>query len=144
MLIKDLSVAGLREAKEVQDEIQRLGIPDVKLFFDGELRIWGVFQVRQQNIKIFMMDSQDTKIEKYLMWWCTDEGKYRVPGKKDVNDVVATVRRAQHWFKKGGDKLADELDEQETKKRLAKENNLKERLAPHVKALNKAVREEMG
>lgn len=146
MILRDLTVPGLKEARLVQEEIKRLGIKDVELFFDPELGVWGVCQVRQQDSNILVMnDLHKSKVEKYLMWWCTNnEGKYRHPSAKDVHDVVATVRRAQEWFKKGGDKLADELDAQDQLKREKKEQALKERLAPHVKELKKAIRSEMG
>ena len=146
LITRDTTVPGLHEAKAVQNEIKRLGIPDVELFFDPEIMMWGVCQVRQQNSGIVTMDNLDgTKVDKYLMWWIKDnEGKYRVPSQEDVHNVVATVRRAERWFQKGGDKLADELEEKEHEKTARKKEVLKERLAPHLKSLKKAIREELG
>lgn len=146
LITKDLTAPDVKKAKAVQDEVKRLGIYDVELFFDPEIRMWAVCQVKRQNSGLVFMDSlEGTKVEKYLMWWIkNDKSEYRSPSKEDVSNIVATVRRAQEWFKKGGDKLADELDAEDVKKRERKEQKLKERLAPHLKTLKKAIREEMG
>jgi len=44
LLTKDGTVPGLQEAKAVQAEIKRLGVKDVELFWDAELKMWSVCQ----------------------------------------------------------------------------------------------------
>lgn len=143
---KDTTVPGLREAREVQSTIKRLGIQDVELFFDAEIGVWCVVQVRKENTGIVTMDNlSGAKADPWLLWYCTNnDGKYRPPNEKDINDVVATVRRAEKWFTQGGDALVDKLEDQEQDKRMKKEQKLRERLAPHVKDLKRAIREELG
>lgn len=143
---RDTQVPGLKEARAVQAEIKRLGVRDVELFFDGSIGIWAVCQVRQQNTGILTMDNlTGTKVEQMIMWYCTNnEGKFRPPNKDDVNNVIATVRRAQEVFKRGGDWLADKLDQQDEEKRKKKEELHRERMQPHVKRLKRAIREELG
>lgn len=139
-------VPGLQEARMVQSTIKRLGIQDVELFWDAQLHMWGVYQVRKVNTGIVTLDNPDaTRIEPLLMWWVKDnQGRYRAPGEQDINDVVATVHRAEYWFDKGGDALADALDEQDKKRREETDKKHSERIKPHVKALKKAIRKELG
>jgi len=147
LLTKDGTVPGLQEAKAVQAEIKRLGVKDVELFWDAELKMWSVCQVRKQNSGIIHLDqTKGTPVDKYLMFWCkSPESTYRPPNKQDVQDVIVTVRKAQEWFKKGGaDRLEAELTKQDDKKRAAKEERIKARLQPHLKELKKAIREELG
>lgn len=147
LLTKDGTVPGLREAKAVQTEIKRLGVKDVELFWDAELKMWGVCQVRKQDSGIIRLDqTKGTPVDKYLMFWCKNaESAYRPPNKQDVQDVIVNVRKAQEWFKKGGaDRLEAELNKQDDKKRAAKEQKIKDRFKPHLKALKKSIREELG
>src|SRR6185437_15856119 len=112
MLLKqqDRTIPGLREARQVEAMIERLGIQDIKLLFDPEIFMWGVYQVRKKAHTFILPNGHET-FDQYLMWWCKDkDSKYRPPSERDVNDVVATVHRAQHWFRQGGDALADKLD----------------------------------
>ena len=139
-------IPGIEQARAVQSAIKRIGIQDVELFYDPQIKMWAVVQVRKTTGGIITMDNlSGTKVEPMIMWWCkNDKGTFRLPNEKDVADVVATVHRAQHWFDKGGDALADALDKQDQAKREAKDKRLKERLSPHIKPLKKAVRKELG
>ena len=138
------SVPGLTEARKVQAYINRLGIQDVQMFYDAQLKMWGVYQVKKKAATLIVPDEYRT-VEPMLMWWCkTDKGTYRAPNENDVNDVIATVHRAQYWFKKGPDELAKHLDAQDAEKRVKKELKLKERIQPHIKTLKKAIRTELG
>src|ERR1019366_2929560 len=106
-----------------------------------------VVQIRKANSGILTMQNlANSGAEPYLLFYCkNDVGAYRPPNKNDVSDVVRTVRRAEQWFKPGGgDKLADELDAQDTARTATKEAMIKERWAPHMRPLKKAIREELG
>jgi hypothetical protein len=146
LVTKDTQVPGLREAQAVQAEIDRLGVRDVKLFFDGEIGIWAVCQVTGNTSGFVTLDNPDgSRTNKSLMFYCkNDIGAYRPPNQNDVNDVIAVVRRAQETFKRGGDWFADKLDKQDEERRKKKEEQHKERVRPHMKRLKRAIREELG
>lgn len=146
MFQTDNTVPGLSEARAVQAEIKRLGIQDVELFFDAPIAMWCVVQVRKTNTGIVTMDNlSGSETEPYLLFYCKNEtGAYRAPGARDVQNVVAIVRESTHWFEKGAEALADEADSRDEEKKLKKESLIKERFQPHLKALKKAVRTELG
>jgi hypothetical protein len=138
------AVAGLDEARMVQSKINQLGIQDVQLFYDGQLKMWGVYQVKK-TASSFIVPKEYQTIKPMLMWWCKGpDSKYRAPNDNDINDVIATVHRAQHWFEKGPDALVKALDEQDAERTRKKELKLKERLQPHIKTLKRAIRNELG
>ena len=137
-------IAGLKEAKLVEDTIKRLGIQDVKLFWDRQLGMWGVYQVRRQASH-FILPSEHETYEHLLLWWCKDkEGKYRPPNEEDIRNVVATVHRAQVAFQKGGDWLADQLDAQDKEREEKADANLHDKIHDISKDLKKAVKRELG
>lgn len=144
---QDYAPPGLAEARKVQAEIKRLGVQDVELFWDAEFQVWCMVQVRKANTGIVTMDNLDgSKAEPYLLYYLNDDktGKYRAPDQRDVNNVIAIVRESQHWFEKGGDAFNKELDERDEKRREKKQARQLERAQPHLKALKKAIREELG
>lgn len=139
-----MMIPGIREAQRVESTIKRLGVQDVKLMFDPISSLWGVYQV-QRSYDDFILPRNYPELQPYLLWWCKGaEDEFRPPTGGDVANVMTVVRRAQHWFRQGGDALADELDKQDVSRRVAKEQRHKERLAPHMKTLKRAIREEMG
>lgn len=134
---------GLREAARVRDTIRRLGIQDVTLLYDSQIGMWAVCQVRQKDTT-FIMPNQLSSMGANIMWWCKDkDSKPRIPSERDVNDIIATVHRAQRWFEKP-DALADALDNQDEINRIKTDLQIKERVKPHLKTLKKAIREELG
>jgi len=143
---QDQTVPGLADARSVQAEIKRLGIQDVELFWDGEIGVWCVVQVRRTNTGIVTMDDlSGSKAEPYLLFYCKNEiGGYRPPNSSDVQSVVAIVRESHHWWQKGGDAFADEAEARDAKRRHEKEAKQQERVKPHLKALKRAIREELG
>lgn len=135
------AIYGLNEARRVEEMIRRLGIQDIKLMYDAPLGMWAVCQVKKQAESIVLFE-KSRELKPYLLWWCKDvHSKPRLPNEKDVNDVIAVVHRAQHWFDKGGEALADALDDQDKQKTVEKEAKLRDRLQPHAKTLKKALKE---
>ena len=137
------AVYGLSEAARVRDTIKRLGIQEVTLLYDSQVGMWAVCQVKHQDTPLIMPDQLNT-LGASIMWWCKDkDSKPRLPSEQDVNDVIATVHRAQHWFDNPG-ALENALDNQDKKKREATDAQIRERVQPHLKALKRAIREELG
>lgn len=137
-----------REAQYVVSSLQRIGIRDVQLFYDSQVKLWAVCQVKQVPTTILTMDNASgTKIEPSILWWCRDsEGEYRAPNDQDISDMVATGQRAQIAWHKGGDWLDDQmLSEEKTKqeKRDAKQKERIKYMARHTN-LREHIRREMG
>lgn len=147
ILQNDTTVPGLNEARAMQAQVTRLGIRDVEFMYDGPLKMWMVCQLKKSAHGIVVLENfADDAREPWLLWYCkNDQGSYRPPSEKDVNDIIATVHRAEKWMAPGGgDALADELEIQESTKKVNKEEQLKERLGPYIRPLKKAIRNEIG
>lgn len=87
-----------REAQSVLSQIKRLGIRDVMPFFDHQVGLWAICQVKQVPRAIITLDNaSQTEIQPQIMWWCrtVPDGRYRAPCDQDVNDVIAIVQRAE-------------------------------------------------
>lgn len=146
-LQQDFKPPGLEEARKVQAEIRRLGVQDIELKWDAEFGVWCVVQIERSTGILVTMGSLSQGGEKLnLLWYCQnkEDGGYRPPNQDDVNNVIAVVRESHHWWEKGGDAYADEADRRDMEKRQKKEARHRERVQPHVKALQKAIREELG
>lgn len=147
ILQQDQTVPGLNEARVMQTQVNRLGIRDVEFMYDGPLGMWSVCQLKKgSHGNLILENFANDRREPWLLWYCKNEkGAYRPPSESDVNDIIATVHRAEKWMGPGGgDALADELEIQEETKKVNKEEQLKERLSPYIKPLKKAIREEVG
>jgi hypothetical protein len=135
-----------REAQAVQAKVKSLGIHDVELFYDYQVKLWAVCQVKKTNTKVVTFENtRGTKIEPLVMWWVrTNEGNYRIPGEQDIHDIVATVRRAQIAFDKGGDWLEEKMLKVEEDKKLLHEIKQDERIKQYAKPLKKYIKKELG
>lgn len=140
------AIPGKAAAHRVQDRIRELGIQDVQLFFDNQIRMWAVCQVRQRTTSLTLLsDIYNTPIEPYIMWWVKNQhGAYREPSEQDVNDVVATVERAHKIWAKGGDWLADRLDDQDLRQHAMHVQRQRERIHAVAPALKRAIRRELA
>lgn len=147
ILQNDNTIPGLQEAKAMQLQVKRLGIPDVVFMYDAPLKMWMVVQLKKSAHGMVVLENfAGDEREPWLLWYCkTDKSMYRPPNENDVNDIIATVHRAQKWLAPGGgDKLADELETQENIKKVNNAEQLKERLGPYIRPLKKAIRKEIG
>lgn len=137
-------VSGLQEAQYVQNKIRQAGIQDVQLFWDDRAGIWAVCQVMKRG-GILLPDSyaQDG-IKPHIMFYIKNKlGGYRTPNDQDVIDVIATVHQSERTFEKGGDWLADQLDEQSADKDRKHRAKLKEKVHEIAPALKKAIKKEL-
>lgn len=138
------SIPGLRAAKTVQDRIRAMGIQDIELFFDHQIKMWAVCQVNKRST-VFSMESA-AAAEPLILWWVknTADATYREPSEQDVSDAVAIAQRAQKTWDKGGDWLADQLDAQDKKRDEAHKKKQQEMIKDITPQLKKFVRKELG
>jgi hypothetical protein len=117
------------KALQVTNQIRHLGIKDIQLFYDRQVKLWAVCQIKQVAQSILTMDNiSGTKVEPYILWWCRTypDSKYRSPGEQDVSDVMAIVQRAQIAFQKS-ERNPNWLDDQLLEKERVKTEKHKKR-----------------
>lgn len=90
------------KAQYISARIHRLGIKDVQLFYDHQVKLWAMCQVRKvQKTVLILENTTGTDIKPMIMFWIrTPKGAYRAPNEQDINDVVAIVQKAQITFQK--------------------------------------------
>lgn len=134
-------IPNIREAKYVQSMIDRLGVPDVQLIYDHQVKMWMVAQMRKKENKILIFD-QAIANEPYILFWIKkNDGTYRVPQEQDINDIIAIVTRAQTWFEKGSDAMIDEIEKQEKIEYDKNRQKQSERIRSAAKPLKKLLKE---
>lgn len=139
------------KAQMVTQTIRRLGIHDVMLFYDRQVKLWAVCQVKHVPQSIVTMDNiGGTNVQPMIMWWVrTPDGKYRSPGDQDITDVIATVNRAQVIFdksKNNPDWLDDQMIKEEKEKKIKHDVEQTERLKYIARTTNlkKHIQRELG
>jgi len=140
-------VPGLKEARMVEAAIHKVGIQDIQLLFDEQLRMWAVVQVQKKAKSLILLPKSynETDIKPYLLWWCKNEkGAYRSPNDIDVTDIIAVVTRAHAHFADGGKTLNEGLERQDAEKQQAHEKKFHDRIHAIAPAMKKAIREELG
>lgn len=140
-----------RQAQLVLAKLRQLGIKDVMPFYDHQVQLWSMCQVKQVPKSILTLDNQNlTDVQPLLMWWCRNEkGNYRPPGEQDINDVVATVLRAEKIFEKSKTNpnwLDDQLVKQEQESKAKRKAEQDERLKYIIRnsKIQKHIRKELG
>lgn len=137
-------IYGLREAKEVESQLDRLGIRDIRLLYDPQLSMWSVCQVFGKS-GILLPQRYAQGLRPHLLWWVKDGmGRRRLPSQQDVSDVIAIRQRADVVFQKGGDWLADRLDEQDAERDRKHREKQRDLIHQIAKPMKKAVRKEVG
>lgn len=141
------SIPGISQARDIQNKIKQLGIHDVELYYDQTIQpygMWAICQVNKPSGQILLL--RDTKIDTQpqIMWWCKDNaGRFRVPNEQDLSDIMITVKRAHKIWEKGGDWLADRLEEQDKARDEAHRKKQRERIHAVAPALKRAIRKEL-
>lgn len=135
-------IYGLTEARKVESDISRLGIKDIRLLFDEQLKMWAVVHVQGQS-GLLLPETFQPHMQ--LLWWVKDSrGQRRLPSNQDVSDIVITRQRAEIAWRKGGEWLADRLEEQDKErdqKHREKQHQMIKDIAPQMK---KAIRKELS
>lgn len=133
---------GLKEAKYVEAQLDRLGIRDIRLLWDNQAQLWAVCHVLG-HAGILLPDTyQDVKPQ--ILFWVKDAmGRRRLPSDQDVSDVVALRQRAEVVWRKGEDWLADRLDEQSAEKDRKHRQKQHDMIHDIAKPMKKAIREEL-
>lgn len=136
-----MEIPGVTQAQYVQNKVRNLGIKDIQLFWDEQIKIWAVCQVQAYG-GILLPDSYvKDGIRPHIMWYCKDnDGKARIPSDQDIQDIIITASRAQVAFEKGGDWLADQFDKQSAEKDRKHNEKFKERIHSIAPAMKKALK----
>lgn len=142
-----MTIPGTKEAAYVQAKIEELGIQDVKLFYDAQILprgMWVVCQVNKVSGRILLPDNYvQEDIKPYIMWYVkSTDGRFRFPSDRDISDIIATRQRAEKIWDKGGDFLADKLDEQSKEKDEKHNQAFKQKIKDISPAMKKAIKKE--
>lgn len=137
-------IPGLREANRIMADIKRLGIKDVELMYDKQLKMWAVMQVLKPSGQILLLNDPGIyKTEPTIMFWIknSEDGTYRTPSEQDLSDIVAIVSRSQKIFHKGSDWMIDQMESAE--KATYEDNRKKqsEKIRSYAPRLKKAIKE---
>ena len=137
------TIPGLREATKLNSDIRRLGIPDVELMYDSQIKMWAVCQVFKPSGKILLLDDPNHyETQPTIMFWVKDSaGRYRTPSDQDLSDIIVITKRALVWFDKGSDKMVDEMEKAEEKKHDDNRRKQSERIRSYAKPLKKLLKE---
>jgi hypothetical protein len=132
-----MSAPGLAQANYVEGKIKSLGIQDIQLLFDEQLKMWVVCQVQKRGGLLLPRTYAEGGIRPHILWYCkTLDGHFRLPNDNDIMDIVVTAQRAKTTFKHGGEALADDLDAQSAekdRKHKQKFHDKIHRIAPQMK-----------
>lgn len=135
-------VPGLAQANFVESKIKSLGIKDIQLFFDEQLKMWAVCQIQHRGGILLPRQYAENGIKPHILWYCkTNEGTFRLPNENDIHDVLVTVKRAEITFAHGGNALADEFDKQSAEKDRKHNEKFKQRIHDIAPAMKKALKE---
>lgn len=136
---------GLEAANYVQAKIDALGVQDIKIMFDKEIRMWAICQVEKRTNQILLPEyyTQDD-IRPMIMWWCKDnQGRFRAPNDNDVNDVIVTVTKAHKIWDKGGDWLDDQFKAKDLEREIAHQRKFKKRIKEIAPEMKRAIRKDI-
>lgn len=132
---------GLAGANFVEGKIKSLGVKDIQLFFDEEIRMWAVCQVMKRGGLLLPRTYMEEGVKPSILWWCkSNDGSFRSPNEQDIHDIVAVVTRAQTTFTHGGDALADEFERQDAEKDRKHRANFKKKIHDIAPDMKKALR----
>lgn len=138
-------IYGVTEARRVEGDIKRLGIQDVRLFYDEQLQMWSVCQVSGQVSSLILPQNYQHDARPLIMWWVKDAlGRRRLPSDQDVNDVIAIAHRAEVVWDKGGDFLADKLDEHDRLRDEKHRRKQRDMVHSISKPMKNAIRKELA
>lgn len=126
-------------------KLQSIGIKDIQLFFDDQIKMWAVVQVNYTTNNFILPKSYgETKQQPYLLWWCkNDQAKFREPNDQDLVDIITIVKRAPTIWEQG-EKRADHFDELDAEKDHKHRTAFKEKIKDVAPAMKRAVRKELG
>lgn len=141
------SIPGAAQALDIQNKLKKLGVHDIELYYDQTIQphgMWAVCQVNKPSGSILLLRDTTIDTQPQIMWWCKDnEGRFRLPNEQDLSDAVITVKRAHKIWDKGGDWLADRLDEQDKARDEAHHKKQRQMVEDIAKPLKAAIRKEL-
>lgn len=136
---------GIKEASLINAQLERIGIHDVRLFFDKDILprgMWAVVQIAKKTTNLLLPESYDqTDLQPYILWWVKDDtGHYRNPDDTDLMKIVTVVKRAPTIWNKG-EKRADKFDALDAEKDRKHREKFKQKIHDIAPAMKKAIRE---
>lgn len=145
-ILTNTIVPGHSEAVRINSDLLRLGIKDVELMYDKDIKMWAAVQTFKPSGSIVLMNTAEHyATEPNVMFWIkTNEGAYRTPSNQDLSDIMAIVQRAQVWFKEGSDKMVDKIEAKEKADYDQKRREQSERIRYYAKPLKKAIQKELN
>lgn len=136
------TLPGAGAASSIMTHLERLGIKDIQLFFDKQIKMWAVVQVKYTSSSIWLPESYNsTEQEPYLLFWCkNDLGCFREPNIDDVAAIVKMVTQAPAIWAEG-EKRADKFDKQDEEKDRKHKERFHDRIHSIAKPMKKAIKE---
>lgn len=133
-------VPGAKEAKTIERQIHAVGIKDVQLFFDNQIKMWAVCQVEKHGGILLPDNYNENGVKPYILWWCKNEtGAFRVPNDTDFINVLKVVQQAPKIWAQG-EKRADKFDAQDAEKDHKHREKLHDRVHEIAPAMKKALK----
>lgn len=140
------AVPGLSIATKINNDLKKIGIEDVELMFDTQIRMWAAVQVFKPSGRILLMNTEaynDTK--PIIMFWIKhNDGTARIPSHRDFTDIIAIVHRGRKIFEggpKAAEKMIDDIEAAEQKKYDDNRKKQSERIRSVAKPLKKLMKE---
>lgn len=133
------------------NELKKIA-PDMKLLFDPEAKLWGVYQTRQPIKGFLMPDSvrreYEGSLRPMLMWYCKDEtGGFRLPDQSDLAQAVRSAYSGHVLWEKGGNAYTDKIESQEKareEKKQAEQDDLFRQAAKDIARSSRGKTTNMG
>lgn len=148
-LITQSGIPGASAAAGIMSKLRSIGIGDVQLFYDADIKpngMWAVVQVQNRTSSLILPSNyMENNVRPYILWWCkTNDGHFRLPNDQDLSDIVAVVQRAEVNWKNDGNDMADRLDQQAQKKDEDHQAKFKQKIKDIAPAMKRAVKKELG
>lgn len=113
--------------KQFNDQLAKIA-PDLRLLFNRERRLWGVYQVRARHI---IMAGPN---KSWLLFDIVDEHKqFRLPNPTDLSRCAASVYSGHKMWERGTDWYIDRIEEQEAARSVAAKARTKETMLQAAK-----------
>lgn len=140
-ILVNTQTPGLGSASYIMGKLHNLGIRDIQLMFDKQVKMWAVVQVKGVSSNIIMPDKYNEQ-EPYILWWCKSEttGRFREPNDEDLMNIVTVVKRAPEIWAQG-EKRADKFDALDAEKDRKHQEKFKDMIHDISKPMKKAIKE---
>lgn len=141
--ITNTGIPGAQAASAIRNKLRSIGIKDVQLFYDKNIKpkgMWAVVQIERPVSTLIMPASYTPEIKPYILWWCKNEkAQYRDPSERDLRDIITVVTRAPKIWAEG-EKRADKFEAQDAEKDRKHQEKFKQKIHEIAPAMKKALK----